>query len=108
MEKMEDPMPWDKLLGAIKPYYPQAGKGREPYPLESIVRVHCVQLFYNLSGPAMEDMLYEIESVRHLTGIRRTKVPERLPSPTPLTCWNVTDWAGCCSRPSRSTWQSKD
>ena len=42
-------MPWDKLLAAIKPHYPQAGKGRVPYPLESILRVHCVQLFYNLS-----------------------------------------------------------
>lgn len=68
-------MPWDKLLEAIKPYYPQAGKGRVPYPLESILRVHWVQLFYNLSDPGMENMLYEVESVRRFTGIRRTTVP---------------------------------
>ena len=24
-----------------------------------MLRVHCVQLFYNLSDPAMEDVLYE-------------------------------------------------
>ena len=76
LEKMEDLMPWDKLVAAIKPYYSQAGKGRVPYPLESILRVHCVQLFYNFRDPAMEDMLYEIESVGRFTGIRRNNVPE--------------------------------
>ena len=29
-----------------------------------MLRVHCVQLFYNLSDPAMEDLLYEAELVR--------------------------------------------
>ena len=28
-----------------------------------MLRIHCVQLFYNLSDPGMEDMLYEVESV---------------------------------------------
>ena len=28
-----------------------------------MLRIHCVQLFYNLSDPGMEDM-YEVESVR--------------------------------------------
>ena len=35
-----------------------------------MLRIHCVQLFYNLSDPAMEDMLYEIESVRRFVGVR--------------------------------------
>ena len=29
-----------------------------------MLRIHCVQLFYNLSDPGMEDLLYEVESVR--------------------------------------------
>ena len=29
-----------------------------------MLRIHCVQLCYNLSDPAMEDLLYEAESVR--------------------------------------------
>ena len=33
-------------------------------------RIHCVQLFYNLSDPGMEDMLYEVESVRRFVGLR--------------------------------------
>ena len=44
--------------------------------LESMLRVHCVQLFYNLSDPATEDMLYEVERVRRFTGISLSKVPD--------------------------------
>ena len=38
--------------------------------MSTMLRTHCVQLFYNLSDPGMEDMLYEIESVRRFTGLR--------------------------------------
>lgn len=44
--------------------------GRPPYPLSVMLRVHCLQLFYNLSDPALEDSLYEIESMRRFAGLR--------------------------------------
>ena len=69
-------IPWERLLDQIRPYYPKAGKGRVPYELECMLRVHCVQLFYNLSDPATEDMLYEIERVRRFTGISLSKVAD--------------------------------
>ena len=74
---MDRLIPWERLVEQIRPYYPKAGKGRVAYPLESILRVHCVQLFYNLSDAAMEDMLYEVGSVRRFTGIRLNKVSGR-------------------------------
>ena len=67
---------WERLLEQIRPHYPKAGKGRAPYELESMLRVHCVQLFYSLSDPVTEDMLYEIERVRRFTGISLKKVPD--------------------------------
>ena len=73
---MEVLIRWEKLLEKIRPYYPSAGKGRVPYPPEQMLRVHCVQLFYKVSDPGMEDMLYEVESVRRFTGIRLEKVPD--------------------------------
>ena len=45
LERMEVLLPWETLLEKIRPYYPTAGKGRVPYPLERMLRVHCVQLF---------------------------------------------------------------
>lgn len=37
-----------------------------------MLRVHAMQLFYNLSDPAMEDALYEIESMRRFAGLSLT------------------------------------
>ena len=64
LERIDGLVPWDELEGRIEPHYPKAGRGRRPYPLAVMLRIHCVQLCYNLSGPAMEDLLYEAESVR--------------------------------------------
>ena len=72
LERMEALIPWERLEARIRPLYPKAGRGRQPYPLAAMLRIHCVQLFYNLSDPGMEDMLYEIESVRRFAGLRLT------------------------------------
>ncbi len=48
---MEVLIPWERLLEEIRPHYLKASKGRAPYGLESILRVCCVQLFYNLRAP---------------------------------------------------------
>ena len=41
-----------------------------------MLRIHIMQLVYNLSDPAMEDELYEIESMRRFAGIRLDRVPD--------------------------------
>ena len=46
-----------------------------------MLRVHCVQLFYNLSDPGMEDLLYEAESVRRFAGL---SLAEPLPDETTI------------------------
>ena len=40
LEEMDQVVPWKALLGLIEPHYPVAGRGRRPYPLESMLRVH--------------------------------------------------------------------
>ncbi len=70
LSRMNGLIPWEKLEGRVRPHYPQAGRGLRPYDLSVMLRVHCVQLFYNLSDPAMEDLLYEVGSVRRFVGLR--------------------------------------
>ena len=70
LEKMDGLVPWGRLEEQVEAFYPKAGRGRRPYPLGVMLRVHCVQLFYNLSDPGMEDLLYEVESVRRFVGLR--------------------------------------
>ena len=52
------------MLGVIEPVYPKAGNGRRPYPLDTMLRIHCMQHWHNLSDGAMEDAFYEIASMR--------------------------------------------
>jgi transposase, IS5 family len=64
LEEMELVVPWKVLLKIIEPHYPVAGRGRRPYALESMLRVHLMQNWFALSDPAMEEALYEIASLR--------------------------------------------
>ena len=71
LERMDTLIPWKSLEKRVRKHYPKSGgRGRPPYPLSVFMRIHCVQLFYKLSDPALEDMLYEIESVRRFTGLK--------------------------------------
>jgi IS5 family transposase len=64
LAEMEQVVPWKSLLGLIEPYYPVAGRGRQPYPLETMLRVHLLQNWYSLSDPGMEEELYENTPMR--------------------------------------------
>ena len=80
LERMDGLIPWDRLVKKLKRHYPKGRNGRPPYPLETMLRIHCMQLFYNLSDPGMEDALYEIESMRRNyldTHFLRTRLSER-------------------------------
>ena len=39
-----------------------------------------MQLFYNLSNPAMEDALYEIDSMRQFASLKLDRLPTKLRS----------------------------
>jgi len=76
LEKLEQLLPWKALESTIAAHYASGRAGRPPYPLSSMLRVHVMQVIYNLSDPAMEDALYEIESMRRFAGIRLSRVPD--------------------------------
>lgn len=71
--RMEKLIPWSRLIAVIEPHYPKAGNGRRPYPLNTMLRIHCMQHWYNLSDPAMEDALCEIASMRLFAGLSLDK-----------------------------------
>ena len=69
LQEMDRVIPWNELLEIIVEFYPKAGNGRHPMPLERMLRIYFMQQWYGLSDPAMEDALYDIESMRRFTGI---------------------------------------
>jgi hypothetical protein len=64
-------VPWAELMAVVEPFYPKISEagGRPPLPLERMLRVYFLQLWLNLSDPAVEEALYESTSMRNFVGI---------------------------------------
>ena len=69
LAEMDAVIPWTSLVDLIAPHYPKAGNGTQPYPLERVLRVYCLQQWFNLSDPGAEEALYDSESMRRFAGI---------------------------------------
>ena len=71
LAEMEEVVPWSALIDLIEPHYPKNSSdgGRPPYPLETMLRIHLMQQWYDLSDPAMEDALIEVATMRRFAGI---------------------------------------
>jgi IS5 family transposase len=52
--------------------------GRRPFPLSAMLRIYCLQQWYNLSDPGAEEALYDIQSMRAFAGLElgRDAIPD--------------------------------
>jgi IS5 family transposase len=75
LSEMNKAVPWERLVSRIEPYYPKAGNGRRPMPLEQMLRIYFMQQWYSLSDPGMEEALYDIESMRRFADIELREEP---------------------------------
>jgi len=69
LAEMDGVIPWAELVALIEPYYPKAGRGRQPLGLEKMLRIYFLQQWFDLSDPAAEDALYDSESMRRFAGV---------------------------------------
>lgn len=69
LQEMDAVMSWTGLLALIAPHYPKAGRGRQPLPLEVMLRAYFLQQWFDLSDPQAEDMLYDSESMRRFARV---------------------------------------
>jgi IS5 family transposase len=82
--EMEKVVPWKALLELIEPHYPKTSSkgGRPPYLLATMLRIHLLQQWYDLSDPAMEDALIEVPTMRRFAGI--DMISDRIPDETTI------------------------
>ena len=72
LDEMNQVVPWGELVALIQPHARgahQALGGRPPFPIETMLRIHCLQLWWNLSDPAMEEELHERPLYRRFAGL---------------------------------------
>jgi len=74
--EMDTILPWKRLLKPILKRYPKPPVGRPPIPAEVMLRIYFMQQWYGLSDPAMEDSLYDIESMRRFAGVNLETIPD--------------------------------
>ena len=53
--------------------YPKGKGGRPPYPLEAMLRIHFMQQWFALSDPAMDESLYDSQSMMQFAGMSLTR-----------------------------------
>ncbi|WP_434802722.1 transposase, partial [Paracidovorax cattleyae] len=80
LEEMNRVVPWAALVALIQPHARgahQALGGRPPFAVETMLRIHRLQLWWNLSDPAMEEELHERPLYREFAGLSgRARLPD--------------------------------
>ncbi|WP_296494510.1 IS5 family transposase [Rhodoferax sp.] len=69
LEQMDRVVPWSRLVDLIAPHYPAGRTGRPPFELETMLRTHFLQQWFNLSDPAMEEAFFDTPLYREFVGL---------------------------------------
>ena len=71
LDEMNLVVPWAELVSLIAPHAPAPGAkgGRPPFAVETMLRIHFLQQWFNLSDPAMEEALYDTPLYREFAGL---------------------------------------
>lgn len=69
LDEMERVVPWQALVELITPYAPEGKRGRPPFAVETMLRIHFMQQWFTLSDPAMEEALHDIALFREFAGL---------------------------------------
>lgn len=69
LDEMDRVVPWVELVALIAPFYPEGRTGRPPFALETMLRTHFLQQWFNLSDPAMEEAFFDVSLYREFVGL---------------------------------------
>jgi IS5 family transposase len=70
LEKMDGIIPWKELIAVIEPqYHPQQQTGRRPRPLETMLRMYLLQIWFNLADEGTEDAIYDSYAMKRFVDI---------------------------------------
>ena len=78
LDEMNRVVPWASLVELVTPYAPEGKKGRPPFPVETMLRIHFMQQWFTLSDPAMEEALHDVPLFREFAGLDNwnTRLPD--------------------------------
>ena len=69
LDEMNRVVPWAALVALVTPHAPAGRRGRPPFPVETMLRIHFMQQWFTLSDPAMEESLHDVPLFREFAGL---------------------------------------
>lgn len=70
LTKMNEIVPWNRLIAVVDPHYPKHGKrGRPPIGIDRMLRMYFIQQWYGLADVAVEDAIYDSQALRNFCSI---------------------------------------
>jgi IS5 family transposase len=82
LQEMNRIIPWDVFMKEIEPYYQAKEVGRKRKALLMMLRIYCLQQWYSLSDPAVEEAVYDRMSFQKFLGI--DLLSEEIPDETTI------------------------
>ena len=78
LDEMNLVVPWAKLVALVAPFAPDGKKGRPPFAVQAMLRIHFMQQWFGLSDPAMEEALFDVPLYREFAGLDNwmTRLPD--------------------------------
>ena len=67
--EMERVVPWAALVELVAPFAPEGRRGRPPFSVDTMLRIHFMQQWFTLSDPAMEEALHDVPLFREFAGL---------------------------------------
>jgi len=78
LDEMNRVVPWGALVELVAIHAPEGKKGRPPFPVETMLRIHFMQQWFTLSDPAMEEALHDVPLFREFARLDNwnTRLPD--------------------------------
>ena len=77
LDEMGRVVPWADLVMLVQPFAPEGRRGRPPFAVETMLRIHFMQQWFGLSDPAMEEAPHDVPMYREFASLDwTTRLPD--------------------------------
>jgi IS5 family transposase len=86
LDQVAHVVPWSRLVDLIAPHYPAGHTWRPPYELETMLRTHFLQQWFNLFDAYMGEAYFDTTLYREFVGLAdNVRIPRRKHHPAVLS-----------------------
>lgn len=64
LDQMDRVVPWTDWVELIRPFYYDKSRGRKPIPVETMLRMYLLQVWFHLSDEGVEDQINDSFAMR--------------------------------------------